>query len=205
MLQALWHRWRQSTTPSSPSGPDPVSEFLLQLRVAKEVTEILSPWQALMQTHPEGFTAAIEAAEEAGWPEHERLRLRAFGHFYRGELDEAFALAKDTALTFDNNRFDVDSFMLVIACLFHRGQGDDALRVLREIEAVHREPLHAQAVFWQSLAAIQIWRGALHEAWQALLQARTLAPQDIELLMTAYSLGGFKVEVQRIDESVVRS
>ena len=178
--------WRRKSPPAAEQTRlPPALDAALE---CKQAHLILPAWQTALQQVPECFDAALAEAQRLGWSERELHRLRAYGHYYRGEIEAAFELARDDGLSFDAQRFNAGLFLLTVSCLYYRGQFDEAWRALQEIEARHAAVLHGRADFWQSKAALLLAKARLNETWQALTRARELAPEDAGLAMSAYAL-----------------
>lgn len=181
-LQGARHASRKQ---EAPSLPEPISQALAKRRfsaIQEEVRRLLTANPAAAE-----FEWLRCEVQRLAWPALEIAKLVAYGHYYRGSLERAFAQASLYCGGMEGMGFDEDLFILAILCLFNNAQYEDAHRLLGVADG--HEALLANRVDYHNIkSAICLACGRLDEAKASLDHARQVDPEDPLTAFNAYAL-----------------
>ena len=166
-----------------------LSEDLRSKLATKTFAAIQTDVQRLLVADPSApeFELFLAEARRLEWPVLQLEKLKAFGHYYRGELDKAFARATPYCGGLYGPEFDPDLFIIAVLCVFNNNQFEDAHRMLAS--AGDNERLLADRVDYHNIkGSICLASNRLAEAKISMDAARRMDPDDALTAMNAYAL-----------------
>jgi len=144
--------------------------------IARENLPFLEQWLQLLRSNPDGIDldALIEEARQLNWQTKNIERLRIYGFYYRGALDEAHRLAVKYLA---EEEFDAAIFSLACFSLYHMGRFEDAYTQLKSADNM-RDLLESRPDYSVIAALICSSANQLEEMKQHIDRARKLSPDD---------------------------